>query len=62
LRLVFLKAPNGWRVSGEPGRAQRVPRVRCTRVLGRRLLTNAPPEQPLEILQNISPCQGKFLA
>ena len=27
-------APNGWRVSGEPGRAQRATRVRCTRGLG----------------------------
>jgi len=28
--------PNGWRVSGEPGRAQRATRVRCTRGLGSR--------------------------
>jgi hypothetical protein len=28
--------PNGWRVSGEPGRAQRATRVRCTRGLGGR--------------------------
>ena len=29
-----LALPNGWRVCGEPGRAQRATRVRCTRGLG----------------------------
>ena len=31
----YFLPPNGWRVSGEPGRAQRATRVRCTRGLGR---------------------------
>ena len=34
----WLWPPNGWRVSGEPGRAQRATRVRCTRGLGSRAI------------------------
>src|SRR6185436_6709991 len=32
--ISYPQRPNGWRVSGEPGRAQRATRVRCTRGLG----------------------------
>lgn len=42
-------APNGWRVSGEPGRAERATRVRCTRVLGGEFSTGRP-ETPLDVI------------